>query len=512
MSKKTSTIVIISVLVILLSLIISICIPNFKKIEEKIEDNSITYYLLKRDENFGVIDGSGSIVINPQYEQIIIPNPHRAVFLCKDGDKTKVLNDKNEEIFEKYSDIEAIRIENIISESMYEKKVLIYKENDKYGLLGIDGQVVAEPKYDEISSLGYKEGEILVKENDKYGIVNSQGNQVIKTIYDSIESDTYYSQEEGYEKSGYIVCVKTHEGYRYGYYDWEGNEVLKEDYNQITRLAEVKNKENIYLIAAKNGQYGVFINNNKMINTQYQSITYTPEMDMFIVERTGQYGVMNELGIEILKTEYSNIEINGIYIYAKNGEEEKVFDKTGAEVNIPFNTIIESTTNPDYFIKIEQGENVTYSLLGSNLQEILNQKYNYIEYIYDKYFIATNETGKSGIIDAEGKIILEFKYDSIQLLKTKQMIQATNFETNTTEIYNNEMQKTIEMANINVQVLDEYVKIYNETMEYYVDNNGNIIRSKEMLERIKETNATLRIENFKRVTYGLEQYYYVEEN
>ena len=85
--------------------------------------------------------------------------------------------------------------------------------------------------------------------------------------------------------------------------------MLDTEYNQIIRLVEATNKNDIYLAAAKNGQYGIFINNNKIINTQYQSITYDPTMQIFIVERTGQYGAVNEKGIEILKTEYYRLKI-----------------------------------------------------------------------------------------------------------------------------------------------------------------------------------------------------------
>lgn len=512
MAKKTSIIVVISIVIIVISLIISIYLPNKKAIDEKIEDNSVSYYLLKKGEKFGVINGSGDVVIKPEYGEIIIPNPHRAVFMCKTDKENKILNDKNEEIFKKYENIEAIELTNVITESAYEKNVLKYEQNGKFGLLGIDGTVIVEAKYDEISSLGYKEGEILVKENNKYGIINDKGYQIIKNIYDSIVSDQYYCTEDGYKKSGYIVCNITSDGYRYGYYDYSGSKILEAEYNQVLRLTEVTNKNDIYLIAAKNGQYGVFINNNKIINTQYQSISYDKMMGLFIVERTGQYGAINEKGIEILKPEYSEIQINGIYMYTKKDEEQKVFDRTGKEIDIPFNTIIQATSNSEYYIKIEQDETENYSILNSNFEEIFEQKYKYIEYIYGKYFIATNEEDKSGIIDSEGNTILDFKYDLIQTIKDKNIIQAMNFETDITEIYSNELNKTIELENINIQTLDNYIKVYNENEEYYLDNSGNKIEDEEKLKTIQESNAVLRIKNFKRVTYGVEQYYYIEEN
>ncbi|MCI8273604.1 MAG: WG repeat-containing protein [Clostridia bacterium] len=513
MVKKTSIIVVISIVIIAISLLISIYIPNKHKIENKTEDNSMSYYLLKENEKFGVINLEGDVVIKPQYEEIIIPNIHKPVFVCREEDKNIILNNKNEEILKQYKNVQPLQLTNIIAESAYEKNVLIYEDNGKFGLIGLNGEIIVEAKYEEISSLGYKEGEILVKEDNKYGIINDRGYQLIKSNYDSITSDQFYSEKDGYKKSGYIVCNITDEGYRYGYYDFEGSKMLDTEYNQVIRLAEVSNTDNIYLIVAKNGQYGVFINNNKIINTQYQSITYDKIMQMYIVERTGQYGAINEKGMEIIKTEYSEIEINGIYMYTKKEEEQKVFDKTGKEIDIPSNITIEATGNPEYYIKIEKnGEEEKYSILNANMEKVLEQEYSYIENIFDKYFIAINEQNKSGVIDIEGKIIVDFKYDLLQTLKGKNIIQASDYTTGMTELYNNELKKVIQMNEINIQLLSEYIKVYNENEEYYLDNNGNKIENEEHIKAIKESNAVLRIKNFKRVTYGVEQYYYVEDD
>ena len=512
MSKKTGIIIIISLLVIL-GIGISIYMPNKDKLQKETEDNTdISYYLLKNDEKYGVINNNGDIIIDAEYDEIVIPNINRDVFICTKEEKQKVLNSKKNEIFSQYQNISAIELSNVIAETTYEKNVLKYEENNKYGLIKIDGEIITKAIYDEISSLGYKNGEILVKENGKYGIINDKGNQIIKALYDEIISDQYYNVDEGYKKSGYIVSNTTDEGYRYGYYDYEGGEVLKVEYNQIMRLTQMKDSNNIYLIASKNGQFGVFVNNNKIINTQYQSITYDEGTNIFIVERTGKYGAINEKGLEILKTEYNDIQINGIYLYTKKDEENKVFDKNGQQVEINFNTVISATTNKDYYIKIEKDEEEQYSILNSDLKEITKQKYKYLEYLTGKYFIITNETGKSGIIDSDEKEILEPKYDLIQKIKDKNIIQVINFESNTTEIYNKELKKIVELKDMKIQKLDNYIKVYNDEEEYYLDNNGNQITDETKLGEIKKSNAILRIGNFKRVTYGVEQYYYIEEN
>lgn len=421
MSKKISIITI--CVIIAISLIISIYIPNREKIDET-EDTSINYTIIEENGKSGVAK-NGNMIIEPQYNEVIILNSHRAVFMCKNGENKKFVNEENEEIFKKYHNVQLIEIE----EGKYEKNILTYEENGKIGLLGITGKVVKDAKYEEIFSLGYKEGEVVVKENGKFGVLDERGNTKIKSEYDLIQSDEYYTEENGYKKSGYVVRQTNTDGYKYGYYDYEGSQVLTEEYNQITRLTQIESND-IYLIAAKNGQYGVFINNSKIINTQYQEIEYNSDLEIFVVERTGKFGAINLKGVEILKPEYTELQINGIYIYTVKDEERKVWDTNGKEVDINFETTIQKTDS-EYFIKSEAGY---YSILNSKMEQISKQNYRYLEFVYDNYFIATNEQDKSGIVDLQENVIVDFKYDAIQRVKGTLEVQAIDFATNERKI------------------------------------------------------------------------------
>lgn len=463
MSKKVS-IVTISVIIIIISLLISIYIPNREKIEET-ENTTISYETIEKDGKIGVTDGV-NMIITPQYDEIIIPNSHRTVFWCKNGENEKFINQENEEIFKEYDNVELIEIHD----NIYEKNILKYEEDGKYGLLGITGKTVTESKYEEIFSLGYKEAEIAVKENGKYGILDEKGNQKIKIQYDSIESDAYYTEEHGYKKSGYIVQQTTADGYRYGYYDSEGAQVLTEEYNQLNRLTQIKSND-IYLIAAKNGQFGVFINNSKIINTQYQAIDYNSDLQVFIVERTGKFGAINLKGVEILKPEYTELQINGIYMYTVKDEEKKVWDTSGKEVDISFETVIQKTDS-EYFIKSEAGN---YSILNSNFEVVSKQNYKYLEFAYDNCFIATNEQDKTGVIDLEENVIIDFKYDVIQLIKGMNALQSIDFATNNTSFYDKDFSLSTELVGANIEYLESGFKVYNNEQEILFDDNGKIV-------------------------------------
>ncbi len=434
--KKTLRIIMF-VLFIILILGLSIYLPNKDKINEEVEDKSIIYSLIEENGKYGVKDQNDEIIVQIQYEKIIIPNEHRDVFFCYNGEQKTILDKNNKTIFEEYDNVDLIKLSNI-SENVYEKNALIYQKNEKFGLLSITGNIILEAKYDEIYSLGYKENEIIVKENNKYMIYDTNGKNLIKDVFDSIQSDEFYTEEDEYRKSGYIVCKITSDGYRYGYYDYEYNKVLEINYNQISRILDVKNKNNIYLIASLNGQFGVFINNTKVIDTQYQSINYDSELEVFIVERTGKYGAFNENGTEIIKPEFNSLIVQGVFLYAQNDTEQKVYNKNGKEVNIPFTTIIESTETSQYYIKIE------------------NNKY--------------------GIINDKNELIINCEYDLIQQISGTNAFQGVKNDTDTTTIFNKNLEKVLEMVHATTEVSDGKIRIYNDSEEVDFDFDGNKIQ------------------------------------
>ena len=106
--------VIVAILVIIM-VIVSI-VNVIKNGEDKKKVKSYSYYTVYENGKFGVINNEGETVINPEYTEIVlIPNKDVPIFICtydlndQDGTyKTKVINQKNEEIFKEYSKVEAI--------------------------------------------------------------------------------------------------------------------------------------------------------------------------------------------------------------------------------------------------------------------------------------------------------------------------------------------------------------------------------------------------------------------
>lgn len=439
-----------------------------------IEKEDYQYFVYNTEGKYGVIDKAGKTIIPANYTQVKIPNPSKAVFVCYTDENTQVYNEKNETIFTDFQNIEPLNLKNISGDLIYEKTVLKYKQDEKYGLISIDGKKITNPIYENIDTLQYKEGELVVKQNNKFGVININGYEIIKPEYDNIVADGYYSSENGYKNDGYIVSNTTDQGYRYGYISNDGEKILEPNYNELSRIS-YSDENKIYLLCAENGKYGVFEGAKNIIPNEYQDISYIDGNDFCIVQKGKKYGVINLQGSMMLQVKYLQIDVNGDYMYVTDENSvQKVYDKKGNETEISPNTAILSTnSNEDYKIHIDTTNGATAYSIYQGETKLTTENYSYLEYLFDNYFIASNAQGKIGVIDANGKIKIEMKYDTLQKIAETDLIQTLETATQNTSIYSKELNLVAQMTNATVEKMDNnLIKIYNTETIQYLDYSG----------------------------------------
>ena len=494
---KKKNIITIIILIIIIAIIVGIFI--YKGIMEKekeyniAEVNKYNYFSLKENEKFGVIDNQGNIIIEPQYDDVKIPNPEKNVFICYEGQTTKVMNDKKEQIYTEYNNITPLVLKNVSTDLRYEKSVLKYEEDGKYGLISLEGKKITNPIYEEIDTLQYKEGEFVIKKDNKYGIMNMNGYVIINPEYDNIKADAYYSTDTGYKNDGYIVSNTTDEGYRYGYIDNEGNKILDTNYNDLYRI---NYEGETYLICAENGKYGLFNKDKNIIPNEYQAITYIEGDNLCLVQKGKKYGIITLEGSMILQVRYNQIDINGDYIYTTDENSEiKVYDKKGNEVEVNQNTTISTIQeNPEYKIYIDTSNGTTLYSIYQGENKITNGNYNYIGYLSNNNYIASRQNEKLGVIDQNENIKLEMKYDTIRKIDGTNLVEADIQSTNTIEIYNSNLEKIAEMNNATLTVEDNYIKLSSTTEIRYFDLEG---KEKQNTEIFPENTIFAKSQNGK---------------
>ena len=334
------------VLIVILSIILIIgnIVYNYLKTRYEVEEVLEEKYLISiKDDKVGVIDNNGNIIITPQYDEIQIPNPSKSIFVCiydynwETGEyRTKVINEHGTELFTKYNKIEAISLVDVDTNMPYEKSVLRYEQEGKYGLIDLKGNVVVKAIYDSIEGLRNKEGELLISTDGKYGVINCKGAELIKAKYDYISGDEYYTQQDKYALSGYILGNKTINGYRYGYMNYKRKMILEIEYNEIIRLGGIGSEDtdkDIIIVAKKEGQYGMTKNKKVLIDYRYQSIDYTGIENLFLVTRNTKTGIYNSYGEKILAVKYDEVEVHETYIQTKLGDETAYYNLLGNRVD-----------------------------------------------------------------------------------------------------------------------------------------------------------------------------------
>ena len=500
---------IIFAIIVLIILIVGVFVIQYvrnNKFDYEIETiNEYNYYIYKDGEQYGVIDKNGGIIISAEYSNLIIPNPEKDIFICYQGEESQVLNSNKEEKFSEYEKVEPIKLKNVASTLAYEKSILMYQQDGKYGLIDFEGNVITENEYDTIENLQPTEGKFLVSKNEKYGVIDLKGNILVDLEYDNILSDEYYTEEDGYKKSGFIVSNTTEDGFKYGYMNYRGKKVLDTQYNQIERISKKDNKD-VYLIVSENGQYGLYHNAKKIVENEYQSITYEDQLELMIIEKSKKYGVANLEGDIIINVENDTITARGNYLYVETGNDKKVYDTQGNVVNINYNRSIYNTENEQYKISTILNNNITYyGIKDRNYNQLVEEKYRYIEYLYDNYFIATDDNGNLGVINSNGKVILEMKYASLQKIKGKNIVQAVDTESQVTEFYSAQMQQILTIDKPNIQIQDEYIIISKDQEKIYLDNNGNKI---EDTSNLKNTSFPDEIGDYQKEQITIENVYY----
>ena len=483
-SNKKRTILIAIIILILLIIYIALLIKNSKKYEVE-QIDKYDYFLLNIGEKYGVIDKKGNTIVEPKYKEIIIPNPVRDVFICINEQEKEILNSNGEKLFEEYEEISEIKIKDLLVELPYEKTILKYKENEKYGIMNYEGKKITDAIYDSIQGFSYKEGELLVNKDGKYGVININGKTLIEPEYDSIESDDYYCEEHTYNSAGYIVCKKTDDGYRYGYINSKWDKLLDTEYNDLYRIIDLTDHNNVYIICAKNGRYGVKVNKKTLIPNKYQIIEFEELTNLFIIEEAGKYGILTKDGDTVLDASYDGIQIQGVNIYALKDNESYEFDINGnqKEYNENYKLITVPIENSNYniIVKIDDsGTKYGVSDLDGNI--IIECEYSYIEYLMDNYFVACDSSYNVGIINSDNEVLLEFKYSLIQKIENTNLVQAMSLEDSIIEVYSRDMKKIYSAKNTRVNVEDKYVKLYSGNNLLYVDYNGSTISNTKLLK------------------------------
>lgn len=392
---------------------------------------AVNYFPVYSNGKWGVISSNGDIVIEPQYDEMpVIPNNSQTLFICtydvnyETGTyKTKVVNEKNEDIITGYDNVKFIDYIDEKGQIAYLQNILIVQKEGKFGLVDLKNKEILEVNYDEISLLNGVDNSLIIKRDDSVGLCDYEGNVIIDAEYKEIKAIG-----ENY-KNGYITVNK--EG-KYGIIDFNKSVIFENKYADIKPIyssnkyavkidkaykiidksgnvvidknfEDIKDINESNIIFKEKGKYGVItINSENKIGTQYEDIIFMDNNNY--IAKKSKYGIINVNDEVQLDFKYESITYNptaGILIAKNSQNQYEIFDSTinlkitadEIEVLDEYMTVVIGEEIKSYNFKFEEKE-----------QKPLTTKND---------IVPNEKDGKFGFVDSKGKVVVKHDYDDV---------------------------------------------------------------------------------------------------
>ncbi len=205
-----------------------------------------------------------------------------------------------------------LKSEFVNQKSIFQNQLIVLKDKERkqYGVISIDGTMILEPKYDDITYLP-NTGDFLVESNGKVGILSAMGETKVQIMYDSIELLD--------KDAGLYVAKKEN---KYGVIDTNGNikiYIENDDIGiDISKFSQnnIKNKYILadHFIPVKKDQYwGLYDKNGKqVVEYKYDSLGYIasnnreainllviPNYNVLVAGKDKKYTLVNTSGSEL---------------------------------------------------------------------------------------------------------------------------------------------------------------------------------------------------------------------
>ncbi len=369
-----------------------------------------------------------------------------------------------------------ISIVNIVKNGNKKIEVKIYSyytayENGKFGVINNDGETVIEPSYDEMIAIPNNSRPIFICTYDvdddagtyKTKAINEK-NEEILVGYDKIEAiDNYDSKQNVWYEDNVLRVSKNG---KYGIINFEGQEILPCEYDEITALKGVKSN----FIVKKDGKVGL-VNEvgQTIVNTEYKNVLTLKEgykSEYVIVDENNKYGIISTSGTVLIEPKYEGVKyIGSSHLFAvKEDKTWKLMDTEENKIiiNGGYKDIVEAKSE-NIIVVDDDGK---YGVVSKDNKEKIEPQYEDLKYAFSIYYIAKKD-GKYGIINLENEEVIKFEYKNMVYVENGGFIQADKTDTETVIFDNNLGQKIVGIVS-ELNTDKGYIKVYtNNEYKYY---------------------------------------------
>ena len=301
----------------------------------------------------------------------------------------------------------------------------------KWGFVDARGNIIVEPKYDEIGCFYY--GLARVAYNGKFGFINMTGDIIIPVEFDSL-CPQFTGRFVGFQRDdrrGFINNageeVIVHNAERFGTFSWGLAWVEYDGYvgfiNSIGELVVSPIFQNALTFSEGfagvkyNGKYG-FINTlaDVVIPFEYDAV-WSFEGGLAVVELGGRVGVINRSGEVLVPIRYEKVypdisQMNHETIVLVRNENELfgLFDMAiGEEITLPAYNRIWPFYNG--LAVVEQGGK--FGLINESGQVVRPPVFDWMAVFPSEGLRDVELDGKAGFVDVAGEVVIPLEFDFV---------------------------------------------------------------------------------------------------
>lgn len=270
---------------------------------------------------------------------------------------------------------------------MYSEGCYCIFDGSHYGFMTEEGEEIAPFIYEQAAP--FAEELACVCLDGKYGFIGKEGETKRPFIYDQAASFT--------EGLAYFRI-----GEDYGFIDHEGKVILRPDCDSVSSFQEGRAYFTI------DGLYGYLDQTGRVVaEPVYEDAGYFRNGRARVM-RNGRYGLIGTEGEEILPTEYDEIQMEDIFIIAKEDALEYCFDREGRQcLEEGWDRIIAR----EGMLLVER--NGRFGLFDRNGKRLLEPEYDSLYPIPEKELVIVKNNGLYGVMDYAGKEKVPFVYSDI---------------------------------------------------------------------------------------------------
>ena len=409
---------------------------------------------IKRGTKYGVIDSEQNVIIPFEYDTYIerYDFGEKMLLKAKKDGKYGFIDTQNKAVFPFiYDDISYLRVsyqyDLCLRHTSFDNNAFSICIDGKYGAMDINGNIVVSPVYASLERINHCDKKyFLASQNGKYGLLDYNGNVLTDIIYDQID---YYLNSYDF---------KTTINELNGVIDANGKTILQPKYKDIVN--DIQNETHRYAVSLDGTYYGIADRSgNLIVPIQYMMKIEADRGYYYVVGSNNSYyivmnsadyryrkfGLIDKSGRTVLSPEYAHIDVLGenVIIATKdliNGNHETVIiDANGNALEDLRQYDSIRDYNGFYYYEtckfLITSSNNKYGLLNEYGNVILDCKYDSIE-IKNDYIIA-KLNGKYGLLNSIGWEMLPFIYDSIWFNSDTTLRLSTNGYVGTVDIYGN---------------------------------------------------------------------------